>query len=237
MKKLLIGFLLLTVCKLISYSQANFNNQIIVYFKTGVQRVLPANNTSIITSPNILNVLSNYGVPTSNVLPSFPEFNASDTINAEVGENSRQMNRAKVFTITVTNSTTKNNLITALNNLSEVLYVESNGTISNNLIPIDTRFGQQWGMRNTIVPGSDIHVEQAWDIFTGNPNAIIAIIDNGVDANHNDLNAKILGGDNNFQITLDNLGRQISHGSHVAGIAAAITNNNNNNGVAGVDWQ
>ena len=53
---------------------------------------------------------------------------------------------------------------------------------------------------------------------------------------HDDLDAKIQGGDNGFLIDLDNLGRQLSHGSHVAGIAAAITNNAVNNGVAGVDW-
>jgi len=53
--------------------------------------------------------------------------------------------------------------------------------------------------------------------------AIIAIIDDGVDVNHNNLNAKILGGDNNFEIEVDDWGRQFSHGSHVAGIAAAVT--------------
>ena len=219
-----------------TFSQANLQNQVLVYFKTGAQRVAPSNTTSNITSQNILNVLNTYSIPTSNIVPSFPSFNESDTINAELGEISRQMNRAKVFTITVTNPGTKNNLITSLNDLTEVLYAESNGIISNNIIPIDGRFGQQWNMRNTIVPGADIHAEAAWDIFTGNPNAVIAIIDDGVDVNHNDLNAKVFGGDNNFEISLDNLGRPLSHGSHVAGIAAAVSNNNNNNGVAGIDW-
>lgn len=159
---------------LTAYSQANLHNQVIVYFKTGAQRVPPSNTSANITSANILNVLSSYAIPTSNVVPSFPEFNEADTVIAEIGESSRQMNRAKIFTITVTNPSTKNSFIAALSNLSEVLYAETNGTVSNNLIPADGRFGQQWGMRNTIVPGADIHAEPAWDIFTGNPNAIIS---------------------------------------------------------------
>jgi len=124
-----------------------------------------------------------------------------------------------------------------LNANSEVLYAESNGGLTKNLIPADGRFNQQWGLRNLIVPNADIHAVPAWDIFTGNPNSIIAVIDNGVDRNHNDLSAKITGGDNGFIIETDRFGRQFSHGSHVAGIAAAVTNNTDNIGVAGVDWQ
>lgn len=124
-----------------------------------------------------------------------------------------------------------------MKSLSEVLYAESDGDNTANLIPIDGRFAQQWNLHNTIVPNADIHAEAAWDIFTGNPNSIIAIIDAGVDVNHNDLAAKIDGGDNTFLILHDPVVGDYSHGSHVAGIAAAVTNNNNNNGVAGVDWQ
>lgn len=233
---------ILLVCTLIfftkfGYSQVNLNNQVLVYFQTGVQRNAPANTSSTITSSNVLNLLSNYAIPTLNVIPSFPTFNESDTVSFELGEDSRQMNRAKVFTITVTNSATIDNFVTDLNALTEVVYAELNGDANINIIPIDGRFSQQWGLRNTIKPGADIHVEQAWNIFTGNPNAIIAVIDNGVDVSHNDLNAKILGGDNGYIVLTDGLGRPFSHGSHVAGIAAAITNNSGNNGVAGVDWQ
>lgn len=235
MKKV-ITIILFLVCYTYTFSQANLNNEVLVYFKTGVQRVAPSYTTSSITSQNILNVLNNYSIPASNVIPSFPAFNEADTVQYEIGESSRQMNRAKVFTITVTNPNTKTNLINDLMGLSEVLYAEPNGTVSNNIIPIDGRFGQQWGLRNTIVPGADIHADPAWDIFTGNPNAIIAVIDNGVDRNHNDLDTKILGGDNGFEILTDPFVGDFSHGSHVAGIAAAISNNGGNNGVAGVDW-
>ena len=184
---------LLSFLTLFVNAQINFNNQVLVYFKTGAQRVAPANTSTNITSANILAVLSSYNIPASNVVPSFPAFIESDTIKAEVGESSRQMNRAKVFTITITSPNTKAAFINSLNALSEVLYAETNGYISNNIIPIDGRFGQQWNMRNTIVPNADIHLDGATNIFTGNPNSIIAIIDSGVDRVHNDLDTKILG--------------------------------------------
>jgi hypothetical protein len=149
------------------------------------------------------------------------------------------MNRAKVFMITITNLATKQNFINTLNAMAEVLYAEANVELTTNVIPVDGRFNQQWGMRNLTVPGADIHLDGATNIFTGNPNSIIAVIDNGVERVHNDLDAKILGGDNGFAIDSDpfNPTIQWSHGSHVAGIAAAVSNNPGNNGVAGVDWQ
>lgn len=101
MKKIFILLILVFACFMYTFSQANLQNQVLVYFKTGAQRVAPSNTTSNITSQNILNVLNTYSIPTSNIVPSFPSFNESDTINAELGEISRQMNRAKVFTITV----------------------------------------------------------------------------------------------------------------------------------------
>lgn len=237
MKKVFTFLLISMLISISLIAQVDLNNQLIVYFKSGVQRVPPLNTSANITSGTILNLLGSYGIPPSNVVPSFSSFNEADTVSSEMGESSRQMNRAKIFTVTITNPATKQNLLNALNANSEVLYAESNGELTTNLIPVDGRFNQQWGLRNLAVPNADIHAVPAWDIFTGNPNAIIAVIDNGVDGAHNDLNAKILGGDAGFAILTDGFGRQFSHGSHVAGIAAAVTNNGNNNGVAGVDWQ
>lgn len=84
-------------------------------------------------------------------------------------------------------------------------------------------------MNNPLNSGQDIHAEAAWNIYTGNPNNIIAIIDGGIFTNHEDLNDKIIGGD--IGTGSDNW---ISHGTHVAGIAAAESNNGQ--GVSGVDW-
>ena len=157
--------------------------------------------------------------------------------NAELGRTDtiKQMDRAKIFTITVTDTTTRNNLIMDLRNLSEILFVEANGSDTASLAPNDLAYqqNQQWDLNNLEYPGDDIHALTAWDIFTGSTSSIIGIIDEGVDVSQTDLSNKIIGGDNTFYVeTLAN--QKISHGTVVAGIAAASTNNGI--GIAGVDW-
>lgn len=217
------------------HAQDNPGNRIIAYFATGVSKNVSQKTQTIIASEKISSTLSKYNINASNIKAAFPGFTESDTVDAIKGEMSRQMNRAKIFIITTPDSLSSQKLLAELNAMPEVLYAEEDGTTSVGVIPSDTRFNQQWNMRNTVHPGADCHAEQAWNIYTGNPNAIIAIVDNGVDVNHNDLGAKISGGTTGFQILVDELGRQFSHGSHVAGIAAAISNNGV--GVSGVDWQ
>lgn len=58
-------------------------------------------------------------------------------------------------------------------------------------IPDDPYFPNQWHLWNTgqsgALPGQDIDAPAAWDITRGSPDAIIAIIDDGVDRTHEDL--------------------------------------------------
>lgn len=78
------------------YAQTILQKQVLVYFKTGVQRNAPSNqNTVTISSSNILPVLNSYGLSAKNVKLSFLDFNEADTVNAKIGGKSRQMNRAK----------------------------------------------------------------------------------------------------------------------------------------------
>ena len=109
--------------------------------------------------------------------------------------------------------------------------------------PNDTHFGEQYGLHNTGqningqvgTPDADIDAPEAWDLHTGTDEIIVAIIDSGVSNSHPDLAGKLIPGWN----TYDNNNNTddswlISHGTHCAGIAAAISNNNQ--GVAGVSW-
>lgn len=95
--------------------------------------------------------------------------------------------------------------------------------------PNDPYYAFQWAH-------SRIGSAAAWDVTTGN-NLIIAIIDTGVDLDHPDLAAKRVPGRTILDqgatqndIPMDEHG----HGTHVAGIAAAVTDNGI--GVAGVSW-
>ncbi len=114
-----------------------------------------------------------------------------------------------------------------LNADPRVQYAEPNYVYHAAVVPNDPNLSKQWA--HTLIRSS-----AAWDIAIGSRSMTIAIIDSGIDANHPDLQARIVGGQDIVDgdaIPQDDNG----HGTHVAGIAAAVTNNAI--GVAGTDWQ
>src|SRR4030066_2571136 len=73
-----------------------------------------------------------------------------------------------------------------------VEYAEPNYIIRASSVPNDTYFGNQWALHNTGTyangtADADIDAPEAWDISTGSSNIVIAVLDTGVDYNHNDL--------------------------------------------------
>lgn len=118
-------------------------------------------------------------------------------------------------------------LIDALNTLEAVEYAESNYiTKFSQVTPNDPEFNSgQYGLKQIKAP-------LAWDVTKGG-DALIAVIDTGVNSQHPDLANKVALNYNfltNSSVASDDNG----HGTHVAGIIAAGTNNNI--GVAGVSW-
>jgi serine protease len=103
--------------------------------------------------------------------------------------------------------------------------------------PNDTYYDLQWGPRQ-------IHAEQAWATSTGK-GQVIAVVDSGVDLAHPDLRRKLVGGatftgcadapngcgDGDWESGATTEAPS-PHGTHVAGIAAAVTDNGT--GIAGV---
>jgi serine protease len=87
----------------------------------------------------------------------------------------------------------------------------------------DTYRNQQWGLDR-------VGAEKAWSKATGS-GITIAVVDSGVDLQHEDLKGKLVTGRNFIE---DGSPPQDDdgHGTHVAGIAAAVVNNGK--GVAGV---
>ncbi len=79
-----------------------------------------------------------------------------------------------------------------------------------------------------------ISAPAAWDITTGSASVTVAVVDTGVYAAHPDLRQNMLAGANFVDGTNDASDDE-GHGTHTAGIIAAI--GNNRRGVAGVCWQ
>lgn len=124
--------------------------------------------------------------------------------------------------------------------------------------PNDPNYNTQWGLNNTGqnqgTNNIDVNCPEAWEITTGTPDVIVAVIDTGVDSNHDDLAPNMWVNDDeipNNGIDDDNNGyvddihgyffagnrgdvRSFTqdHGSHVSGTVGAV--NNNGIGVAGV---
>jgi thermitase len=112
-----------------------------------------------------------------------------------------------------------------------VRYVEPNYLVFALANPNDPRYSSQYGPQR-------IQANLAWDIWQPQRTVYIAILDTGIDANHEDLNRKMrrhsngqVYGYNTWNNNTDTTDRN-SHGTHCAGIAAADINNSR--GIAGV---
>ncbi|NBI27992.1 peptidase S8 [Chengkuizengella sp. YPA3-1-1] len=74
-------------------------------------------------------------------------------------------------------------------------------------------------------------LEQAWEITQGSSSVVVAVLDTGVQANHEDLLGQVIPGYDFIDNDSDASDEQ-GHGTHVAGTVGALTNNGV--GVAGV---
>jgi subtilisin family serine protease len=108
-----------------------------------------------------------------------------------------------------------------------VRYAELDGRVHALRAPNDVLLPDQWSV-------SRIRAERAWDVTTGSPSVVIAVIDTGVDAGQADLRGKLVPGfdfANNDADPADDNG----HGTAVAGVAAASSDNQI--GITGFCWQ
>jgi len=102
-------------------------------------------------------------------------------------------------------------------------------TACNTSMPTDPLASNQWAL-------NDINICPAWDIASASSNspAVVAVIDVGVDATHEDLQGRVitgLSGQDLESSTSPNPRTEDFHGTAMAGIIAA--NNNNNKDIAG----
>ena len=107
------------------------------------------------------------------------------------------------------------------------------------VIPNDEYFPNQWHLNNTGqsggTPGADINAPAAWEITTGNPNIVVAVLDEGVDTDHPDLIDNIVAG-YDFD-DYDSDPNPIGNGAHGTACAGLIAGKGNNGiGITGVAW-
>lgn len=117
----------------------------------------------------------------------------------------------------------------------------------------DPQYSSQWGLNNTGQTGgtadADVDAPEAWPLIPSLSPVTVAILDDGIEVNHPDLAANVLvnageiagdGIDNDGNGYIDDVkgwdfadgdndptppSTASSHGTHVAGIAAAVSNN------------
>lgn len=101
--------------------------------------------------------------------------------------------------------------------------------------PIDPYFlgGQQWALTKISAPAG-------WDRTTGTNETIVAVLDTGVNPDHEDLVGKLDLTEEASQVTYNYISPgqpptdDYGHGTLVSGIIGAVTNNGK--GIAGTDW-
>lgn len=154
--------------------------------------------------------------------------------------------------------------VAAYNANPNVEYAQPNYIYHIAAMPNDTNYGQQWAFKNTgqtitpIAPassvpyptnnpgtiGDDMNMALAWDHVTDCSSVVVAVIDTGVNYNHQDLAANMWNGGSTYPnhgynftsegATNDPMDLN-GHGTHVTGIIGAV--GNNALGSTGVCWK
>lgn len=154
----------------------------------------------------------------------------------------------KWYKITYSPAVTRSTAEIELGSVHGVLAVEARHKLKKTSISRNDRyFNLQWDMFNAgslgsgFTAGADINVEPVWESFTtGNPDVVVAVVDEGIQMDHPDLAGNTIpggsSGSRNFctESYVINAG---DHGTHVAGTIAAIQNNSIGiSGIAGGDY-
>lgn len=144
--------------------------------------------------------------------------NSANVANAAIGSTTvRTIPRIDVSEVRIPAGMTIDDALYYYQGLPTVEYAERNAKKKLTFLPNDPMFANQYGPKK-------VKCQEAWDLGKGSASVVIAVIDTGIDLNHEDLKNKIVPGydfsDNDSDPTAAG-----DHGVHCAGIAAADTNN------------
>ena len=145
-----------------------------------------------------------------------------------------------------------------LERLNELTANAAGGAFNDPLLSDQWHLVNNGNLRPTkFVKGADVNVENAWEMTTGDPSIIVAVLDEGVDVSHPDLQASMWVNEGEiWKSHEDNDGNgyagdvhgynfvskhgvistdsryDTGHGTHVAGVIAAV--NNNDTGISSI---
>ncbi|MAL17158.1 MAG: hypothetical protein CL670_05825 [Balneola sp.] len=171
---------------------------------------------------------------------TFPEFSKRDTlVILENGKRIKKMDLTRVFTLSFPNLISAEKAIENLSKNKNVLFAEPDWGVEPTSSIVrstgDSEVADQWHLNNTGqnggTPDADMDVFEAWQEYEGDGQVKIAIIDTGVDDDQLDLSGKVTGDLHDPSVN-STCRVAYSHGTHVAGIAAAKKGGGNVRGVS-----
>lgn len=137
------------------------------------------------------NVSANSGYATGKVVVNFKAGTTQDEItglreeyNLEISDNLPQIN---YYVFKIPSDYTVSEMVFILKGYEIVEKCEPNYFTNTQDVPSDRLFNRQWSLDNPDQVNSDISILEAWDIESGSPDVIVAVIDMGFDMNHEDL--------------------------------------------------
>lgn len=191
----------------------------------------PSQNTEQAAADNYAEILVELeeNINTSNFQKTVLRFNATTELAFPHLQHKEYANLENFYKVNVPNSTTKyDEIIDALKNTDGVASVEINEIIKTEpmkavnptkrnppSVSNDAFVGNLWGFNN-------MNVKELYVILQGiQPQKVakIAILDTGVDGEHEDLRGNFTSTNKSYNID------KVGHGTHCAGIAAAVSNN------------
>ncbi|QIN82854.1 S8 family serine peptidase [Rubrobacter tropicus] len=189
-------------------------------------------------------------------------------LNRETGATIEEdLPRSDVNVVDLPRDLTVNEAVRAYENSPDVAYAEPNFKLQPAAVPNDPQFNNLWGLNNTGQTGgtsdADVDAPEVWNTATGSQDTVVAVIDEGIDTNHQDLRGNLwtntgeIAGNNvdddgngyvddvnGYDFANDDAsvydpdpitGNGDEHGTHVAGTIAAT--GNNGVGITGVNWR
>ncbi|MBQ7559262.1 MAG: S8 family serine peptidase, partial [Synergistaceae bacterium] len=225
MKRIFFVFLLLLMSLFVtaSFAYDAVPGDVIV-----VLRSSPGMSLYSVNSTNSVN-----GLKSTSAVQSFVEsFRTSSNISVKTTYDALSQKSGNIFMVVHSDVKNENDLLREIKQNPNVIAASLNRVIhlcADEKIPNDPEYYRLWGMEA-------INAPKVWNLSTGSEDVYVAVMDSGVDFEHEDLKDNFSREySRNFVGDPNNYGDAADHGTHVSGTIAAV--GNNGVGVAGVNWK